>query len=34
MLFITTFNRKFRLLPLQRPFNPEHYQEFTAKKLF
>jgi len=34
MLFITTPNRKFRLLPLQRPFNPEHYQEFTAKRLF
>lgn len=34
LLFITTPNRKFRLLPLQRPFNPEHYQEFTAKRLF
>ena len=33
-LFITTPNRKFRLLPFQRPFNPEHYQEFTAKELF
>lgn len=32
-LFITTPNRKFRLLPFQRPFNPEHYQEFTAKGL-
>lgn len=34
LLFITTPNRKFRLLPFQRPFNPEHYQEFTAKRLF
>lgn len=33
LLFILTPNRKFRLLPFQRPFNPEHYQEFTAKKL-
>lgn len=33
MLFLITPNRSFRLLPLQRPFNPEHYQEFTAKKL-
>jgi len=31
LLFIITPNRKFRLLPFQRPFNPEHYQEFTAK---
>lgn len=34
LLFITTPNRKFRLLPFQRPFNSEHYQEFTAKKLY
>jgi len=34
LLFITTPNRKFRLLPFQQPFNLEHYQEFTAKKLF
>ena len=33
LLFITTPNRKFRLMPFQRPFNPEHYQEFTAKSL-
>ncbi len=33
LLFITTPNRKFRLMPFQRPFNPEHYQEFTAKGL-
>lgn len=31
LLFILTPNRKFRLLPFQKPFNPEHYQEFTAK---
>jgi len=34
LLFITTPNRKFRLLPLQQPFNLEHYQEFTVKRLF
>lgn len=34
LLFITTPNRKFRLLSFQRPFNPEHYQEFTAKRLY
>ncbi|HRS05618.1 MAG TPA: class I SAM-dependent methyltransferase [Candidatus Ratteibacteria bacterium] len=33
LLFITTPNRKFRLMPFQRPFNSEHYQEFTAKGL-
>jgi len=33
LLFISTPNRKFRLMPFQRPFNPEHYQEFTAKGL-
>lgn len=33
LLFIVTPNRKFRLMPFQRPFNPEHYQEFTAKGL-
>ena len=33
LVFILTPNRKFRLLPFQRPFNPEHYQEFTAKGL-
>jgi len=33
LLFITTPNRKFRLRAFQRPFNPEHYQEFTAKRL-
>lgn len=31
LFFVITPNRKFRLLPFQRPFNPEHYQEFTAK---
>ena len=34
LLFIATPNRKFRLRPFQPPFNLEHYQEFTAKKLF
>ncbi len=33
-LFLVTPNRKFRLLPFQRPFNKDHYQEFTAKRLF
>lgn len=33
LLFIVTPNRKFRLMPFQRPWNPEHYQEFTAKAL-
>lgn len=33
LLFISTPNRKFRLRMFQRPFNPEHYQEFTAKGL-
>ena len=33
LLFIITPNRKFRLMPFQRPFNSEHYQEFTAKGL-
>jgi len=32
-LLITTPNSKFRLLPFQKPFNPEHYQEFTIKKI-
>ena len=33
LFFVVTPNRKFRLMPFQRPFNPEHYQEFTAKGL-
>jgi len=33
LLFVITPNRKFRLMPFQRPFNPEHCQEFTAKGL-
>lgn len=33
LFFCITPNRKFRLLPFQKPFNLEHYQEFTAKKL-
>lgn len=32
LFFIVTPNSKFRLLPFQKPFNPEHYQEFTAKR--
>ena len=28
LFFVVTPNRKFRLLPFQKPFNPEHYQEF------
>jgi len=34
LFFVITPNRKFRLLPFQKPFNPEHYQEFTSKELF
>jgi 2-polyprenyl-3-methyl-5-hydroxy-6-metoxy-1,4-benzoquinol methylase len=34
LLLITTPNRKSRLLPLQKPLNPEHYQEFTARRLY
>ncbi len=33
LLIITTPNRKFRLLPFQKPFNPEHFQEFTKRDL-
>lgn len=33
LFFIVTPNRRFRLLPFQKPFNSEHYQEFTAKSL-
>jgi SAM-dependent methyltransferase len=33
ILIIITPNRKTRLRPFQRPFNPDHYQEFTAKNL-
>jgi 2-polyprenyl-3-methyl-5-hydroxy-6-metoxy-1,4-benzoquinol methylase len=33
ILFVVTPNRKFRLRAFQRPFNLEHYQEFTAKGL-
>ncbi|MDT8300098.1 MAG: class I SAM-dependent methyltransferase [Sedimentisphaerales bacterium] len=34
LLFVVTPNRKFRLLPFQRPFNSEHFREFTAKGLY
>ena len=30
-VIITTPNRRFRLLPGQRPFNPEHRQEFSCR---
>jgi 2-polyprenyl-3-methyl-5-hydroxy-6-metoxy-1,4-benzoquinol methylase len=33
VFFVVTPNRSTRLLPLQKPFNREHYQEFTAKSL-
>jgi len=33
ILFLTTPNRAMRLLPLQRPWNPEHLYEYTAKSL-
>ncbi|MFH1359468.1 MAG: methyltransferase domain-containing protein [Candidatus Omnitrophota bacterium] len=32
-LLLVTPNREFRLLPFQKPFNPEHFQEFTKKTL-
>jgi len=30
---ITTVNRKYRLLPYQMPWNPEHFREYSFKKL-
>jgi hypothetical protein len=33
ILFLTTPNRAMRLLPLQRPWNPEHLYEYTARSL-
>jgi len=30
-LIINTPNRKFRLLPLQKPFNPDHKREYTLR---
>jgi ubiquinone/menaquinone biosynthesis C-methylase UbiE len=33
VLFLTTPNRAMRLLPLQRPWNPEHLCEYTARSL-
>lgn len=32
-VIVATPNRSFRLLPGQRPFNPEHRQEFTRRSL-
>lgn len=32
-LFITTPNRKHRLLPFQKPWNPEHVKEYSLKDL-
>jgi SAM-dependent methyltransferase len=33
VLFLTTPNRAMRLLPLQRPWNPEHLCEYTVRSL-
>ncbi len=33
VLFITTPNRKHRLLPLQKPWNPEHIREYSFRRL-
>jgi ubiquinone/menaquinone biosynthesis C-methylase UbiE len=33
LLLLTTPNRTFRLLPFQRPFNREHYREYSLKQL-
>ncbi len=33
LLLLTTPNRSLRLLPFQRPFNREHYREYTLKQL-
>jgi ubiquinone/menaquinone biosynthesis C-methylase UbiE len=33
ILFLTTPNRAMRLLPLQRPWNPEHLCEYTVRDL-
>ncbi|MGB9642955.1 MAG: class I SAM-dependent methyltransferase [Candidatus Ratteibacteria bacterium] len=33
LFFVITPNKNFRLLPWQKPFNKEHYQEFTYKEL-
>lgn len=31
VVLLTTPNRKLRLYPFQKPWNPEHYTEYTAK---
>jgi len=33
VIFITTPNRKYRLLPFQKPSNPEHIREYNLKAL-
>ena len=33
VVLITTVNRKYRLLPYQMPWNPEHFREYSFKKL-
>jgi SAM-dependent methyltransferase len=33
ILFLTTPNKKIRLLPLQRPWNPEHLREYSLRTL-
>lgn len=33
ILLLTTPNRNFRLLPFQRPFNQDHYREYSLKCL-
>ncbi len=32
-LIISTPNKKFRLLPFQKPYNPYHFREYTPKSL-
>jgi len=33
VIFITTPNRKYRLLPFQKPWNPDHIREYNLKAL-
>lgn len=33
VLIITTPNRKYRLLPFQKPWNPEHFREYSSRTL-
>lgn len=32
-LFLTTINKSYRLLPFQRPWNPEHLREYNLRSL-